>query len=82
MSKPAFKELAKARVQPKRLAVISKATDECDNKYTLGQYVTVEEGKRMSHFFVKGGIQIRSLEELVLLRDALTEAIEKEMQES
>lgn len=78
MSKPQFIELSRARIQPTRIAVISKATGECENKYTLGQSVTIEEGKRSTSFFVKGGIQIRDLEELESLRDAIVEAIKKE----
>lgn len=79
MSKPKFIELSKAPIQHNRFAVISKAIGECENLYTLGQYVAVEEGKRNMNFFVKGGLQISSLDQLVSLRDALNEAIEKEM---
>lgn len=78
MSKPQFTELAKAQIQPTRLAVISKANETSDNQYTLGQYVNVEEGTRCTTFFVKGGIQIKTLNNLIALRDALSEAITKE----
>lgn len=73
-----FKELSKAKIQETRNLVISKHSN---NTYTLGQQLVVQEGKKKTVVFLKGSIQIDSLEGLYNLRDALNEAIQHEEDE-
>lgn len=73
-NKMGFEVLATARIQDKRNLVISSNTN---GGFTIAQQIVVQEGKRQTLLFIKGAIHVDSLEGLVNLRNALSDAIEE-----
>lgn len=74
MGRIEYNKLSSAVISEKRNIVIS----ECSKGgFTLGQQMTVEDGKSKIDVFLKSAIHINNLEGLYNLRDALNVAIEK-----
>lgn len=78
MAKLRFEQISKAQVKEKRNVVISKSfeTDKKTNEekvrgYILSQQIEVSEGEKVTRLFLRNGIEIDSLKNLIALRDAL-----------
>jgi len=69
-----FIELSKAKIQNTRNIVISK---NLKGGFTLGQQIVVQEGRKQTLLFLKGSIQVDTLEGLYNIRDAINEALQK-----
>jgi hypothetical protein len=67
-------ELAKAKVQPKRNIVISKASK---GGFTIAQQLEVDEGNRVTNIFLKGSFIADNISSLYNIRDAMNVAIKK-----
>lgn len=79
-----YNELSNATIANKRRLVISECVKEnkdCNEKtncgFTLAQQIEVDEGKKTTRVFLKGGFHIASVDELYNLRDAINDAINK-----
>ena len=70
-----FKELAVAKIDDKRNIVISKFENEKQNGITLAQQVVVEEGRKTFKVYLKNAIQLKNVDALYSLRDAINLAI-------
>lgn len=70
-----FKELAVAKIDDKRNIVISKFENEKQNGITLAQQVEVEEGRKTFKVYLKNAIQLKNVDALYSLRDAINLAI-------
>lgn len=70
-----FKELAIAKIDDKRNIVISKFENEKTNGITLAQQVEVEEGRKTFKVYLKNAIQLKNVDALYSLRDAINLAI-------
>lgn len=70
-----FKELAVAKIDDKRNIVISKFDNEKQNGITLAQQVEVEEGRKTFKVYLKNAIQLKNVDALYSLRDAINLAI-------
>ena len=70
-----FKELAVAKIDDKRNIVISKFENEKTNGITLAQQVEVEEGRKTFKVYLKNAIQLKNVDALYSLRDAINLAI-------
>lgn len=70
-----FKELAIAKIDDKRNIVISKFENEKQNGITLAQQVEVEEGRKTFKVYLKNAIQLKNVDALYSLRDAINLAI-------
>lgn len=73
-AKPKYKTIAKAPISDKRNMVISNCST---GGYTIAQQSLVEEGESETWMFYKGAINIKDLEHLYNVRDALNIAIKK-----
>ena len=67
-----FTELARAKVSDSRDVVISKTQS---GTILMAQQLKVSEGKSVHNIFLKGAIEVQSLEGLYELRDAVNLAI-------
>lgn len=67
-----FTELARAKVSDSRDVVISKTQS---GTVLMAQQLKVSEGKSVHNIFLKGAIEVQSLEGLYELRDAVNMAI-------
>lgn len=74
MSDNAFNELASAEVNTAKELVISQRNK---GGFTIGQRINVQDGKKKLGMFLKGAIYVKSIEELINVRDALNLAISK-----
>lgn len=74
MSNNEFKELASAEVNTAKELVISERNK---GGFTIGQRIMVQDGKKKLGIFLKGGIGVKSIKELINVRDALNLAIAK-----
>lgn len=74
--KRTYKELSNAQIEEARRLVISNYfINGEDSGFTLAQQVEVEEGKKKTRVFLKGGIHIQDIDCLYNLRDAVNNAI-------
>jgi len=76
--KSSYKEISNAQISDKRKLVISqhiKDGEPCG--FTLAQQMDVVEGKKITKVFLRGGVHIASVENLVNLRDALNVALDE-----
>nr|DAX35096.1 MAG TPA: hypothetical protein [Bacteriophage sp.] len=75
-----YNELSKRRFKERRNIVISEArnvkTNDLEGYAVTEQLVTEENGKEV-RIFLKGGLGLVDKEGLILLRECLSEAIEK-----
>ena len=77
-SKMQYKELSNAQIEPKRRLVISDCSKDGQHQgFTIAQQIEVEEGKKTTRVFLKGGIHIENVDGLYNLRDAVNDAINK-----
>ena len=74
MAKIEYEKLSSAKIKDKRNIIISKCSK---GGFTLGQQITVEDGKSKIDVFLKSAIHIENVEGLYNLRNALNVAIEK-----
>ena len=72
-NKRTFRELARAKIQESRIAVVS---ENGHGEITIGQAVQIQEGSRRTEVFMKGAFFIDK-DKLFDFRDALNEAIRK-----
>lgn len=79
MSDNEFKELASAEVNTAKELVISKRNK---GGFTIGQRIMVQDGKKKLGIFLKGGIGVKGITELISVRDALNLAIAKAEKEA
>ena len=77
-SKAEYKELSNAQIEPKRRLVISQCVkDGQDCGFTLAQQIEVDEGKKTTRVFLKGGVHVSDVDGMYNLRDAINDAIKK-----
>lgn len=78
MSRSSYKEISNAQIDDKRKLVISEhLRDNEPCGFTLAQQIEIEEGKKTTKVFFRGGIHLAGLENLINLRDALNIAIDE-----
>lgn len=74
--KPTYNELSSVSISDTRKAIISQHPS---GGYTIAQKLEVEEGTgRSVSIFMKGAIQLATLDDVINLRDMLNEAIYQE----
>lgn len=69
-----YKELSKARISSSRNVVISQCSK---GGYTIAQQLEAKEGEKITTVFMKGAIQIGTIDGLYELRDAINLAIDR-----
>lgn len=73
-----FKELSRGRIQENRMAIVSQNLVE--GGFTIAQQVTLQEGDNKNiNIFMKGALHVGDIEGLMNLRDAINEALDKQI---
>lgn len=75
--KAEYEQLSSARVTKSKNIVVSKCSK---GGFTIAQQLVVNDDQNEVSVFLKGAYHIRDVDALILLRDAIDEAIEKSVE--